>query len=127
MNETQIKQFLERYGTALSVGDLSGIAGSWGVPALVLSNEGAISVSDQSEIEQFFAQATEAYHSQGLSSTRPEIERVEPLSEKLASVDVRWPAFDPAGQEKSSEHSHYLLQLRQDGQVCIRVALTRTR
>jgi hypothetical protein len=127
MNESQIKQFLERYGTAVSAGDLSGIANSWEVPALVLSDEGAVPVSDRSEIEGFFAQAMEAYRSQGLISTRPEIEHIEPLSEKLASVDVRWPAFGPAGQEKSSERSHYLLQLGQDGQLCIRVALTRTR
>jgi hypothetical protein len=50
----------------------------------------------------------------------------EMLSETLASVDVRWPAYDSDNKEKSSERSHYILQLGQGGQVCIRVALTRT-
>jgi hypothetical protein len=49
------------------------------------------------------------------------------LSETLAAVDVRWPAFDASGQEKSSERSHYILRLGTDGQAYIRVALTRTK
>jgi hypothetical protein len=59
-------------------------------------------------------------------STSPELERVEILSETLVSVDVRWPAFDSSGKEKSSERSHYILQLGGDGGPQIRVALTRT-
>jgi hypothetical protein len=126
VNEDKIRRLLERLGTALSTGDLAGISNCWEVPALVLSDEGAIAVAATGEIEAFFAQAAEWYRSQGLVSTRPELERVEMLSEKLASVDVRWLAFDSSGQEKSSERSHYMLQLGKDGQAHIRVALTRT-
>jgi hypothetical protein len=59
-------------------------------------------------------------------STRPELERVEMLTDTLASVDVRWPAYDASGTEISSERSHYIIHLGQDGQLRIRVALTRT-
>jgi len=67
------------------------------------------------------------YRSRGLVSTKAELERVDMLSERLAAVDVRWPAFDASGQEKSSERSHYILRLGTDGQAYIRVALTRTK
>lgn len=93
---------------------------------MILSDEGAAVLAEANQIENLFAGATEWYRSQGLVSTKPELERVDMLSEKLASVDVRWPAFDGSGQEKSSERSHYILQIGQDGQVRIRVALTRT-
>jgi hypothetical protein len=126
MNEDQIKRFLERYGQALSAGDLAGIAGCWAVPSLVLSDQGAIPVVDSAEVERFFAQAVEAYHSQGLVATRPELERTERLTEQLTAVDVRWLSFDEAGEEQSSERSHYILWLAEDGQPRIRVALTRT-
>lgn len=126
MNEDKIKSLLEQVGTALSTGDLPGIVNCWEVPALVLSDEGAHAVSEAAEIERFFGQATEWYHAQGLVSTRPELERVEALSESLASVDVRWPSFDAAGNEKFSERSHYLIQVGKDGRARIRVALTRT-
>src|SRR5574341_1047854 len=115
MNEDKIRRMLERLGTALSSGDLAGIVNCWEVPALVLSDEGAIAVAEAGEIERFFAQAAEWYRSQGLTSTRAELERVHLLSEKLASVDVRWPTFDASGQEKHSERSHYILQLGKDG------------
>ena len=126
MDEGKIKDLLERIGIALSTGDLPGITSCWAVPALVLSDQGVTAVSESREVEQFFAQATEWYHAQGLTATRPELERVDWLSEKLASIDVRWPSFNSSGQEKFSERSHYIVQLGQDGQARIRVALTRT-
>lgn len=64
--------------------------------------------------------------SRGLVATRPEIQRTEVLSDTLVAVEVRWPSFDAAGAERSSERSHYILQLGKDGQLRIRVALTRT-
>jgi len=127
MQTDQISQLLEQLGQALSAGDLHKAAACWGVPALVLSDEAAMAVSDRSEIEEFFSQAADWYHLQGIVSTRPEIERVDSLSEKLASVDVRWPSFDASGKEKSSERSHYVVQLAEDGQLYIRVALARTK
>jgi hypothetical protein len=127
METDQISQLLEQLGQALSAGDLHKAAACWGVPALVLSDEAAMAVSDRSEIEEFFSQAADWYHLQGIASTRPEIERVDSLSERLASVDVRWPSFDATGKEKSSERSHYIMQLAEDGQVYIRVALARTK
>jgi hypothetical protein len=126
MNEDQIKSFLEGYGLAISAVDLAAISSCWEVPALVLSDQGAMAVSDAAEIERFFAQGSEWYRSQGLVSTKAELERVEVLSEKVKSVDVRWPSFDKAGEEKWSERSHYILRLGDDGQPEIRVALTRS-
>ena len=127
MQTDQISQLLEQLGQALSAGDLHKASTYWRVPTLVLSDDGATAVSDTREIEEFFSQAADWYHLQGIVSTRPEIERVDMLSEKLAAVDVRWPSFDASGKEKSSERSHYIVQLAEDGQVRIRVALARTR
>ena len=126
MDDEKILRFLEGYGAALSAGDLPVVSRSWAVPALVLSDQGAMAVTSPTEIEAFFAQGIEYYRSQGLVSTRPELEHVELLSETLITVDVRWPAYDSSGKEKASERSHYILQLGQDGQPQFRVALTRT-
>lgn len=127
MQTDQIGQLFERLGQALSTGDLHEASTCWAAPALVISDEGATAISDISEIEAFFSQAADWYHSQGLVSTRAEIERVDMLSEKIATVDVRWPSFDMAGTEKSSERSHYIVQFAEDGEVRIRVALGRTK
>lgn len=125
MLKDQILQMLEEYGQALSAGDFSLIANRWVTPALVLSDEGALPVTDISEVERFFAGAAEWYHSQGIVATRPEIVRLDVLSERLAAVDVRWPSYDAEGNEHMSELSHYILELGRDDQFRIRVALTR--
>jgi hypothetical protein len=126
MDDDQIRRMLERLGQALSTGDVKGVASCWAVPSLVLSENGATPVAALSEVETFFAQAIEWYRSRGLVSTKPEVERIERLSDRLSAVDVRWPAFDSAGREQAAERSHYLLQRGDDGQPRIRVALTRT-
>ena len=127
MNTTEIKSLLERLAQALSTGDLSEASRCFATPSLFLSDDGATVLADVGQIEQFFAQAAEWYRAQGLTATRPELLRVEELTEKIASVHVRWPAFDASGTEKSSERSHYLVQRGEDGRPCIRVALTRTK
>lgn len=78
------------------------------------------------EIEKLMNQASESYRAKGIVATKPHIEQIEMLSDKLAAVDVRWPSLDASGNEKASERSHYIVQLGEDGPH-IRVALTRTK
>jgi hypothetical protein len=59
MDSELITGFLEDMGRALGERDLEAIANSWEVPALVLSDEGAVAVADAGEIERFFAQAVD--------------------------------------------------------------------
>ncbi len=126
MNETEIKKLLERLGKSLSAGNAQVAAECYAFPALFLSDDGATVLADAEQLAGLFAQATEWYQSRAIVSTKPELERVEMLSEKLVVVDVRWPGFDASGREKHSERSHYVLQFQGDGRLCIRVALTRT-
>jgi hypothetical protein len=119
-NEEKTRDLLECVGKGLSAGDSRGLSSCWEVPALFLCDEGAVVLADADQIDKRFEQAANWYRSRGLVSTRPELQRFDMLSEKLASVDVRWPAFDESGNEKSSERSHYILQVGK------RVALTRT-
>ena len=125
VSENQIRSFLGNYGEALSAGDLPKISSCWAIPALVLSDEGAEPVTDAGQVESFFEQAIAWYRSQGLVSTRPQLHRFLPLTERLFAVDVLWRAFDEAGVERSNERSHYILRL-EDGTLRIQVALTTT-
>jgi hypothetical protein len=127
MSQESLTRCLERVGQAISTSNWPDLANCWAFPALVLSDEGAITIADADSLQALFARMAQGYQSQGLVATRPELERIEPLSEKLTAVDVRWPTFDAAGTEKAVERSHYLLQLGEDQQQRIRVALTRTR
>lgn len=127
MNQESIGRCLERIGQALSTNNLQDLADCWEFPALILSDEGASALTEANQLLSLFARAASGYQSQGLVATRPELERVEPLSEKLTAVEVRWPSFDAAGTEQASERSHYILRQGEDGEPRIRVALTKTK
>jgi hypothetical protein len=123
-HENSIRQFLEHYGAVLSAGNLAQVVACWEVPAFVLADDGAIPVAAEREVLQFFSGAVQAYRSQGLVSTRPELLRLESLGQRVAAVDVRWSARDAAGQEQTSERSRYLLRRGDDEKWHIRVAIT---
>lgn len=118
-----IRGYLERYGRALSEGDLAAIAACWDVPAFVLSDQGVQPVSAAAEIEAFFGGAVEYYRSQGLVATRPEEVRIQPLGQRVAAVDVVWSAQNAAGETVSTERAHYIVRLGEDGVPRVRVAV----
>jgi hypothetical protein len=124
VNENDIIKCLQRYGDALSAGDLTGISTCWDVPGLVLADDGAVALSDGRQLRAFFAKVIEWYRSRGLMATRPVVEEVVPLTERMILVGVRWPSFDEAGIERYSERSQYILRLGGDGQIRIRVGIT---
>ena len=124
VSKESVEEMLTQLGVALSEGDSGTVAKHWDVPALVLSDQGSVAVNDRKEVEAFFAKASADYFSRGLVSTRPEIQSFEPMSESMAAVVVRWPAFDSEGMEKSSEKTRYILALGADGKPHIRVAVT---
>ena len=124
MSDETVLHFMERYGRALSEGDLVAITDSWEPPALVLADEATMPVDEAGEVQAFFSQAVEWYRAQGLMATRPTLGRVQRLGERLTAVDVAWSAVDADGVEKARERSHYILRRGADNRYRIKVALT---
>ncbi len=127
MNQDPIRMCLERMGGALSTTNLPDLVDCWELPAMILTDEGAIALTEADSLVSLFARAAQGYQSQGLVATRSELELVEPLSEKLTAVEVGWRGFDAAGPQQANERSNYMLRLGADGQQRIRVALTKTK
>ena len=123
--EREIRKFLEALGNALTAGDLDALSKCWDVPAMLLSDQSSVVINSASQIRRSFSHAVHWYRSQGLVSTKPEIQKLEQLTEALCAVDVRWPAFDTAGVEKSSERSHYIIKVTAGDEPRICVALSR--
>ena len=124
-SEGEIRKFLEALGNALTAGDLDMVSKCWDIPAILLSDQGSVMINSAAQIRRSFSHAVQWYRSQGLISTKPEIQKLEQLTEALCAVDVRWPAFDAAGVEKSSERSHYIIRVAADQEPRICVALSR--
>jgi len=113
--DPEIKEFLDRFGRAVTSGDTRTIATMWGTPALVLSDSDTHAVASPEQVEQFFAGAKDQYNARGITDTRPDIVRFEWLTERIAIVDVRWPYLDAQGREHGDETSTYTLRRDGDG------------
>jgi hypothetical protein len=127
MRDDELLDFLRRLGRSLSTGDAAGVADCWAVPALVLMDGGAMPVTDRAQVERYIAGAIEAYRSRKVEATEPEVLRIDRLSERLATVDVRWPYLDAAQNRQGDEVSGYLVWVDDQGRPGIRVAYTRGR
>lgn len=120
-----VRAFLQRYGRALSAGDTDAIVDCWAIPALVVSDEGAVDVSSSEQVRDFFAAAVDGYREEGLVATEPSSCEVTELAPRTLGADVVWSGLDAAGREGVREHSYYLLHLDEAGRPRIRVAVTR--
>ena len=125
LDEAEVGEFLSRYGEALSAGDVHVIEDLWNYPALVLSDEGIRSVSRREEVEAFFSGAKADYAARGIESTRPDVVRLEWVTDRIAMVDVRWPCLDERGVERGEEWGTYTLRVNDDGDLKLCVALMR--
>lgn len=119
----ELQTFFDDYGRALSDGNLPGIAACYDVPALVLSDDGAVPIADRGEIEIAFAGATEGYRAQGLVKARPTINRTEQLTPRLVAADVHWDYLDAEGLPQQDDDYRYILHLGADDAPHIRVVL----
>jgi ketosteroid isomerase-like protein len=120
-----VQAYLDKYAKALTSGDGKTIATMWEVPALVLADDMSKGVYVPAEVEAFFAGAKDEYNKRGIVDTKAVIEREEWLTDRMVSVDVRWPYIDGRGQTTGSESSTYVLRRGDDGALKMRVALMR--
>jgi len=106
-----IEAFFTDYAKALGDRDIGKIAAHWGVPALVLSDEGAVAVGKFEEVEAFFASSMAQY--EGVAAARAKIASSETLSDTVVACQIEWSHEDAAGVVVGGEAGHYTL--RSDG------------
>lgn len=118
-----ILDFLEAMGEALTGGDTATVLSLWDTPAFVMGDDIVQVVSEPSELTQFFAGAREAYNARGVMNSRPEIVRLDEITDRIACVRVRWPWLDDQDREVGAETSTYTLRRGDDGEWKLRVAV----
>jgi hypothetical protein len=126
MDDSAVRQLLQRFCAAFTSGDGAAAAACWEVPALVISDEGTRAVGTLQEVAAFFGGAAAQYHAQGVTGTRPEVQCIEWYTGRLASVEVDWPYLDAQGRDVGRrESSVYTVHLGTDGQARICAVLMR--
>lgn len=119
-NEDAVRAMLQRFAAAITGGDGPGAAACWDVPALVVAEEGSRAVGSREEVAAFFGGARAQYNAQGVTGTRPDVQRIDWHTPRLASVTVRWPYLDAQGAEVGrAESSVYLVRLTgSEARIC---------
>lgn len=119
-----IENFLRCYARALVASDMAALIGSYALPALVLSDDGARELTARFQVEELFAEMFARYKDQGIVDMVPEIRKLEPLSEHLVSLDVHWEHLGPEARVMSVENTRYVLTIDAAERVHIRSTTT---
>jgi ketosteroid isomerase-like protein len=122
-DDAAVRTMLERLAKALTSGDGKTVARMWAVPALVMSDDMARPVASLEEVEQFFAGARQQYNDRGVTDTRPEVERIDWATDRIAIAHVRWPWLDADDEEVGTESSIYVLKRGDDGELRVQAVI----
>jgi hypothetical protein len=118
-----VQDFLEGFGKALTAGDGEAIAEMWQTPAFVLGGGMARPVNTHAEVAEFFGGARAEYNHLGITDTRPEIVRLDEITDHLVMVRVHWPYLDAQGRNVGGECSTYTLSREGSGDWKFRITV----
>src|SRR5262249_39164389 len=109
VHEHEVRHYFDVYAPPLTSGDREAIAAMRARPALRRNDRGARAVREAGGIQKLFAGGKGMYAARGIVDTRPDIQQIEWLTERIVIADVRWPLFDDGHTERGSESSTYTL------------------
>ncbi len=85
--DDEVRQFFDRYASALLARDAAAIAGMYAVPSLIVFPGAVIPVSDAQQTEQFFASSWGQYD--GVDEAEPDV-RLMGRGPGAVWADVTW-------------------------------------
>jgi hypothetical protein len=105
-----LTDFFGRYAVALTTGDLVAVAGCYALPGMVVSDSYSFTFSSPAAVALSFLGAAPAYSDQRIVAAHAQLRDVQPLSDALAMVAVRWEYLDSAGNAVPGESFRYLIR-----------------
>lgn len=121
----EVQELLDEMARALIVGDGEAVAALYEVPALIISDEGVMTIVSTDQIAQFFGAAKAQYNAQGIVGTRADLIDLERIGKRIVVATVRWPHLDSNHHEVAAESSDYTLRRDDKGRLRIRSVLMR--
>lgn len=121
--DLDVQAFFDRYGVALNSGDAAEVVACWSVPAFVLADEGARSLTATEEIAHFFGGTKEHDNARGVYATKPIIDDIAWLTPRIVSVDVHWLWYGARSEDRGEESLSYLLRIDDDENLRLHVVV----
>jgi hypothetical protein len=120
-----LTDFFDRYGSALTRGDVSAVAGCYALPGMVVADSYSFTFVSPAAVALSFLGAAPAYRDQHIVAAHAQLTDVQRLSDALAMVAVEWEYLDSAGNAVPGESFRYLLRAGADGPRITTVIATR--
>ena len=115
-----LAEFFDRYGAALTTGDLPALAGCYRLPGTVVSGNYSFTFSSPAAVALSFVGAAAAYQELQLVAAHAEIGEVQRLGEALVMAAVRWEYLDANGHSVPGEGFRYVIRLGEPTpQICV--------
>ena len=110
-----LSDFFDRYGAALTSGDVAAVAGCYALPGMVVADSYSFTFASPAAVALSFLGAAPAYREQQIVAANAQFLDVRRLSEALVMAEVEWEYLDSDGRALSGERFHYLLRTDSSG------------
>ena len=110
-----LTDFFDRYGAALTAGDIPGIASCYALPSSVVADAYSFTFTSPAAVALSFIGAAPDYQDRELVAAHAQIADVQRLSDVLAMVAVEWEFLDSSGAAVPGERYRYVLRTAADG------------
>jgi hypothetical protein len=105
-----LTDFFDRYGSALTRGDVAGVANCYALPGMVVADSYSFTFQSPAAVALSFLGAAPAYREQQIVAAHAQLRDVQWLSDALAMVAVEWEYLDSRGNAIPGESFRYLLR-----------------
>ena len=105
-----LTDFFDRYGSALTRGDVAGVANCYALPGMVVADTYSFTFQSPAAVALSFLGAAPAYRDQQIVAAHAQLIDVQWLSDVLAMVAVEWEYLDSQGNAVPGESFRYLLR-----------------
>jgi hypothetical protein len=110
-----LTDFFDRYGSALTRGDVAAVAGCYALPGMVVADSYSFTFASPAAVALSFLGAAPAYREHQIVAAHAQIRDVQRLSEVLAMVAVEWEYLDSCGAAVPGERYRYLIRAEASG------------
>ena len=120
-----LADFFDRYGAALTSGDVAAVARCYALPGMVVADSYSFTFSTPAAVALSFLGAAPSYREQRIVAAHAQLLDVRQLSEALIMVTVDWEYLADDGGALTGEQYHYLLRTDGGGPRITTVVATR--
>ncbi len=120
-----LTDFFDRYGSALTNGDVSAVAACYALPGMVVADSYSFTFTTPAAVALSFLGAAPAYREHQIVAAHAQLHDVQRLSNALSLVAVEWEYLDSRGNAVPGERYRYLIRSDSDGPRITTVITTR--